>query len=644
VRITGRQLRDYLEQSARYFRDATSAVAPGTVDPAVPGFNFDIIAGADYTLDLSRPTGTRVVRLEVRGRPVGDADSFTLALNNYRQSGGGGFAMLRDAPVVYDRQEDIRQLLIDEVRRRRAVEPAEYATRNWRIEPAEAVGMAYGSMHVLEGTSATPGPTMPRRLRLIAINDFHGAMEPRRDSAGTWRGGAVALAAEVARARAECVAPACLSLLLDGGDQFQGTAASNLAFGRPVVAFFNQLGLAAAALGNHEFDWGQDTLRQRMLDAAYPILGANVRNDDGSDVPWIKDDTLLTLGALRVGVIGLATVETARTTRVANVAGLRFVEPASVVDERARALRARGADVVIVVAHAGAFCDRREMRNCGGEIIALALQLTERIDAIVSGHTHSPVATTVRGTPIVQAWSRGTAIGVVDLPIGAGETPAVELRNVLSDSVTRQDSVVTRIVRDATESLRERMGRPIARVATRMASGINGTLGNLIADAQRAAGEGDVAIMNSGGVRAPLDSGMATFGALFEVHPFANTLVRLTVTGRDLRAYLERVVGHAPIRAHLSGAEVRYDPARPEGERIIDVRLSGDRRLDDAASYRLIMTDFMSTGGDGLNLAGTALRTESLPIVDLDALIDYLRAQPAPVRAPTDRRLISISP
>ncbi|MEP7346058.1 MAG: 5'-nucleotidase C-terminal domain-containing protein, partial [Gemmatimonadaceae bacterium] len=571
--------------------------------------------------------------------------TFTLALNNFRQTGGGGFAMLRDAPVVYDRQEDIRQLLIDEVRQQRTLDPRTYATLNWRIEPADAIGTAFRSMRGTDVRSPTFSRAITgRRLRLIAINDFHGALEPRRDSAGTQRGGALALAAEIARARAECVAPACVSLLLDGGDEFQGTAASNFAFGRPVVALFNQLGVSAAALGNHEFDWGQDTLRRRMRDAAYPILGANVRNRDGSDVTWIPDDTLLAVGGLRVGVIGIATVETSRTTKTENVSDLMFVDPAPVVDEHARSLRARGAQFVIVVAHAGAFCDRNAARSCEGEIIALAQRVTEHIDAFVSGHTHSALASIIRGAPVVQARTRGTAIGVVDLPVEAGTSPSIELRDVLPDRVTTRDSVVARIVRDATESLRERMNRPIARIGDRMPAGLNGTLGNLIADAQRAAGHGDVAIMNTGGVRAPLDTGMATFGSLFEVQPFANTLVRLTVRGRELREYLERVVANSPVRAHLSGAEVRFDPSRASGSKVIDVRLSGGRPINDTATYRLIMTDFLATGGDGLNLAGTALRVEPLPIVDLDALIDYLRGQPAPVRAPTDRRLIPVTP
>ena len=130
VRISGRQLRDYLEYSARYYA-GWPAGGEGVVADEVPGYNFDIVAGADYTLDLSRPVGERVTRLEVAGRSVAPTDSFTLALNNYRQTGGGGYAMLEGAPVVHDRQEEIRQLLIDEVRRRGTIRPADYHRRNW---------------------------------------------------------------------------------------------------------------------------------------------------------------------------------------------------------------------------------------------------------------------------------------------------------------------------------------------------------------------------------------------------------------------------------------------------------------------------------------------------------------------------------
>jgi 2',3'-cyclic-nucleotide 2'-phosphodiesterase (5'-nucleotidase family) len=147
VRISGRQLREYLEFSARYFRQAGRG--DSLVDPAVPGFNYDIVAGVDYVVDISKPFGARITSLTRNGRPVADTDSFTLALHDYRQQGGGGYSMLQGAPVVYDRQQVIRQLLIDEVQRRGVLRPEDYFVRNWRIEPDSLVGAAYRSMRRL---------------------------------------------------------------------------------------------------------------------------------------------------------------------------------------------------------------------------------------------------------------------------------------------------------------------------------------------------------------------------------------------------------------------------------------------------------------------------------------------------------------
>ena len=145
IRVNGRQLREYIERSAQYFVRTETGVA--AVDTTIPGYNYDMFAGVDYTIDLRRPIGSRVTRLEVRGRAVTDLDTFTLALNNYRQVGGGGFAMLAGAPLVYESREDIRELLIDEVRRRRTLRPSDYFQQNWQLDPPGAVGEAYRAMN-----------------------------------------------------------------------------------------------------------------------------------------------------------------------------------------------------------------------------------------------------------------------------------------------------------------------------------------------------------------------------------------------------------------------------------------------------------------------------------------------------------------
>jgi 2',3'-cyclic-nucleotide 2'-phosphodiesterase (5'-nucleotidase family) len=471
-------------------------------------------------------------------------------------------------------------------------------------------------------------------LRIIATNDFHGAFEPRRDSRGVARGGAATLAAEIARARAECRAPACTALLLDGGDEFQGTPASNLGYGWPVVTLFNRLGRAASALGNHEFDWGLDTLRARMREATYPILGANVTDDWGKDVAWVPDDTVVMTGGVRVGIVGIATVETPTTTKPSIVAGLRFVDPIPVVTRRARELRARGAEVVVVVAHAGGFCAATPTPSCEGEIFDLAQGLTERVNAIVSGHTHSAVSTVVNRIPIVQARSHGSALGVLDVSL-SGADPVVALRDVLPDRIA-PDPVIDSLVRAVTGPLQAMVNRPIASAAEPM-SGL--ALGNFMADAYRVAGGGEVGVMNRGGVRAALDSGTVTYGELFEIAPFGNLLVRLTLSGAGLRAWLEKAVGQREVVARLSGIVVTCDTTKAPGSRIVNVVMSDGQPLVDSRSYRFVYSDFLNMNGDGLRATEGVQRVEELGIVDIDALIDYVR-KGSPVRAPRDERVI----
>jgi 5'-nucleotidase len=340
----------------------------------------------------------------------------------------------------------------------------------------------------------------------------------------------------------------------------------------------------------------------------------------------------------------VTTVETPRTTMAINVADLRFVSPAPIVSARARALRARGAEAVIVVAHAGAFCDRPPgAPTCSGEIIELARTITEHVDAIVSGHTHSLVNTTVNGIAIVQARSHGRAVGVIDIALGDGDA-AISVRDVVADSVP-PDSAVDALTKRVVAAVAAEMSRPVAQIAEPLRrSGRQYALGNLVADAQRAAGKADVAVMNNGGIRADMQAGQATYGSLFEVQPFGNTLYRLTVRGRDLRGYLERLVGRDELNAHVSGVNLVYAAAKPAGSRIVSITMADGRPLRDEATYTLVLTNFLLGGGDGLGLSNEALKTEPLGIVDIDALVSYVRAQRQPVRIPFEPRLTAALP
>ncbi len=652
LRITGKQLREYLEQSARYWKVNSDQAGP---DPTIPGFNFEMIAGAEYAMDLSKPMGERITGLKVKGAAVKDTDRFTIALSNYRAGGAGGYAMLRGAPLVHDKQLEIRQLLIDEVTRKKVLVQSDYFTRNWSVTPATLQASAAAALRrerpfdavsggETRAPSAASNGAKATAIRIISTNDFHGALEARPDGTFGMRGGAGQLATAIGKASAECAPPACAALLLDGGDLFQGTPASNLAFGKPIVALFNTLGYAAVALGNHEFDWGVDSLRARIREAKFAFLAANMRRTDGSPVEWARADTIVERGGVKIGIVGVASVLTPKTTKAINVAGLRFDDPAPIVDAHARSLRARGAELVVVVAHDGGFCNRDT--GCSGEIFNMAQQLTEPVDAIVSGHTHSLVNTVVKGIPIVQARSSGRSIAVVDLPLdrAARATAKHEVRNVVSDSLA-VDPAADAIARGAMQSVAALVSQPIAKLAATMERrGTQYALGNFIADAQRVAAKADVAVMNNGGIRAELRAGDVTYGSLFEIQPFANTLVKVTLRGKDLRAYLEALVGKDELREHVSGVIVRFDKSKPSGSRIVSVTVGG-APLDDARSYTLAYTDFMATGAEGLKNAAVALSQVSADMVDLDALIAFARSQPGGVIAPDPTlRLSNINP
>jgi 5'-nucleotidase len=165
-------------------------------------------------------------------------------------------------------------------------------------------------------------------------------------------------------------------------------------------------------------------------------------------------------------------------------------------------------------------------------------------------------------------------------------------------------------------------------------------LGNLIADADRAAAGTDVALVNNGGIRAGLAAGAVTWGQLFAVEPFQNFVVRLRVSGALLRQTLEHAVGASDARAHVSGVVVRVNAAAPAGQRVMAMTLSGGRPVLDTARYTLAVPDFVAGGGSGYAML-RAVASENTGIVDLDALVAYLRGLPQPVHPPDEVRVVS---
>ncbi|HEX5869831.1 MAG TPA: 5'-nucleotidase C-terminal domain-containing protein, partial [Longimicrobium sp.] len=421
-----------------------------------------------------------------------------------------------------------------------------------------------------------------------------------------------------------------------------GTAISNLSWGRATIAAHNAAGYDAAAVGNHEFDWGQDTLVARVRESRFPWLAANVFVAGTRRHPeWVRPWVMIERGGVRTAVIGIALQGTPEIVLVGRTAGLEFGAEAPAIDQAAREARAAGADFVVVTAHVGASCEQsgtapaEVSTGCRGEILEIADALAEPVDLIVGGHTHRRVLTAEDSIPIVEASSYSMAYSVTDLEARSGRAAVLtrEVRVPFADEVT-PDSQVARIVAEWERNVRPITERVIATLAQPLErEGQEHALGNLIADALRVQTGAQASLVNNGSVRRALPAGPVTWGVLYELQPFANALVRVEVTGAQLKAALENAVSGDRPDAHLSGLTVRYDPAAPTGARVREIRLDDGRVVDDDDTVTLGLSEFIATGGDRYTTfaQGRMTRTE---LVDLDAVIAYLQSLPQPVRAP----------
>ncbi|MGH7539770.1 MAG: bifunctional metallophosphatase/5'-nucleotidase, partial [Gemmatimonadota bacterium] len=169
-------------------------------------------------------------------------------------------------------------------------------------------------------------------------------------------------------------------------------------------------------------------------------------------------------------------------------------------------------------------------------------------------------------------------------------------------------------------------------------------LGRLIADAQRTAVGTQIAIMNNGGIRRGLPEGPITYGDLFELQPFQNTLVRLELKGEHLLAALEHALdGERGVPTlQISGLDVRYEPEAPTGSRVLEARLPNGTPVRPDGVYSVAVNDFMAGGGSGYTMLMKAAFSELTGLVDLDALVDHLERLPRPVRPPLDPRWIAV--
>jgi 5'-nucleotidase len=527
------------------------------------------------------------------------------------------------------------------------------------------------------GGGGAPGPHAPSApetvtLSVVGTNDLHGHLE-----ALPILGGYLRVLRELRAADGGVV-------LLDGGDMFQGTLESNLLEGAPVVEAYGALGYDAVTIGNHEFDYGpvgekptptapgedpRGALRARAREAGYPFLSANLlRAEDGARVDWenVPASTLFERAGVRVGVIGVTTEDTLHTTLAANVVGLALAPLADAIAREAAALRARGADVVLVAAHAGGACERfddpRDLSSCRAdeEIFEVARQLPEgAVDVIVGGHTHQAVAHVVNGIPIIEAYAYGRAFGRVDLEVDPARDRVVEVRvhpprelcaeGAADAGSCRPGEYEGRPVR-ADEAVAEVLAPAVAhaRAARQRGLGVRAeatvgrsrteesALGNLFTDLMRAARpDADVALTNGGGLRADLPSGPLTYGQLYRAMPFDNRFAHVRLSGRELAAIVARNLAGEGSFFSLSG--VRAVAACEDGALRVSLARDDGRPVADDEELLLVTTDFLATVDGG---AFAALGEDAVEIEDgvpvRDAMADALAELEGGVLRPSE--------
>ncbi|MEE9207796.1 MAG: 5'-nucleotidase C-terminal domain-containing protein [Gemmatimonadota bacterium] len=499
------------------------------------------------------------------------------------------------------------------------------------------------------GSDTSPQATEsgPVCATILSTNDTHGQLEPRtfRWTGDRKAGGSAVLGAYFGAIRDTS---SCPVFLFSGGDIMQGTPVSNLLDGASTIAAFNELGYDAAALGNHEFDWGIIVLRQRMEQANFPILGANVyERATGLHPAWLSPTTVVERQGIRIGVVGLATRSTPTTTRPWNVSELEFRSISETLNQYVPELRAQGAHFVVAIMHVGGFCGRDE--GCDGEVFEEMASATELPDYVVSGHTHSHLEQSVRGVPIIQSRHSTAAFGIGRLARSAGGEVSARLVDVVdayADEVT-PDPDLTETVGGYLSEVAGISDRPIAaEIAATLPkvrdSDTGYALGRLIADAQRGSAGTQISIMNNGGIRTELAAGQPTFGDLFRIQPFGNVLVRLTVSGTVVLAALEHALEDGSPAAHISGLVVRYDPGARPGSQLLSAVLAGGAEVVASGVYTVAVNDFMAGGGSGFTMFEDAENVEVTGTVDLDALIAWVEAASQPVAGPSDTRWLAV--
>ncbi|GGQ12990.1 5'-nucleotidase [Actinomadura coerulea] len=521
---------------------------------------------------------------------------------------------------------------------------------------------------------AAAGPAPTASVRLLALNDFHGNLEPPSGSSGTAidengdavpAGGAAYVAAHLKRLRDRD------TLTVAQGDLIGASPLISAAYhDEPSVQFLGDAGVTASAVGNHEFDEGYQELLRIQNGGCHPVdgcspagpwrgakfdyLGANVllkKNDGPAVKPW----TIRRVNGVRIGFIGLVTKTTPSIVTAEGVKDLKFQDEVGAADRAARELKRRHVRAMVVLVHEGDQVKAGERPDeCGvvpGAGTRIAQQADPEIDMVLSGHTHQQYLCSVKDPAgNARLFSSGSSFGRVITEVNLRVNRRTG--DIVRSSVRADNHVVTRDVPPdpATQAFvrtwKDRVSviadRPIGKITadlTRAPSAAGETaLGDVIADGQLAGTKelgAQVALMNPGGVRTDLvhkasgseGDGVVTYGEAFAVQPFSNVMGVTSLTGAQIDALLEQQWTAAGEKILQPSANLRFtiDRGRPAGDRVSAITVDG-APVDPAAPYKVAANNFLLGGGDGFSVF-TEGKDQVLGPIDLDAFVAYFSAQ-----------------
>ncbi len=437
-----------------------------------------------------------------------------------------------------------------------------------------------------------------KQIVVLSINDFHGSLAPSGKNVG---------AAKLADAlKTEKSKDPEGTILLSAGDNYQGSAMSNLLYGEPVSAVFKEIGIEFSAVGNHEFDWGIDRINKWEEDGNIRFLCANIYDKrTGQPVDWADPFVVLDRKGVKIGIIGLATPETEYKTLKANVENYEFRDPVATLEEWVPQVKNAGADIVIALTHLGSFQDKDG--NVSGEAVDLCQ--VEGVDGVISAHTHQRVSGFANGKPIVQAYYNGRTIAKITFTLNENNqliSAEPSLDNLYERPDTLKDDANTlAIYQKYEEELKPILGKVLGKTTVELDhdryAGPS-LLGEWVCQVMKDRVGVQVALTNGGGLRTNIPAGEITAGKLYEVMPFDNTLYTMKLSGADLKANIEHGIMNEDIGwVQIAGVKVTYNPEAEAGNRIVSMVLEDGTPVEMDKYYSVVTNDFMATGGDNYN-------------------------------------------